>query len=188
MRSSEHRHASERRSLGSFRGSSYTIGRGRPWQACWLLVDSLLFRRWWLPARCRVSILRAFGAEVGEGVLVRHDVRIHWPWKLAVGDHSWIGVGAWILNLEPVTIGSDTCISQAVLLCTGSHDAASPTFEFDNAPITIGSGVWIGARATVLRGVSIADDATIGATTLVVKDVPAGARVVAPVGLVQPSE
>ena len=107
-------------------------------------------------------------------MLIRHDVKIHWPWKLTVGDNSWIGEGVWILNLEPVTIGSDVCISQEVLLCTGSHDRRSPTFEFDNAPISIGDGSWVATRATVLRGVTIGKDCVVGATLLVVKDVADG--------------
>ena len=81
-------------------------------------------------------------------MLVRHRVRVLWPWKLTVGDHTWIGEGAWILNLEPVTLGAHVCVSQEALLCTGSHDRFSPTFEFDNAPIVIGDSVWIATRAT----------------------------------------
>ena len=58
----------------------------------------------------------------------------------------------------------------------------SPTFEFDNGPIVIGDGVWVATRATVLRGITIGDDAVIGATALVTRDVAAGATVLAPVG------
>jgi putative colanic acid biosynthesis acetyltransferase WcaF len=111
--------------------------------------------------------------------LIRHGAKIHWPWKLSVGDDTWIGESVWVLNLETVTIGSNTCISQDVFLCTGSHDRSSRTFEFDNAPIWIGDSVWIAARAVVLRGVHVGDGATVGATALVVHDVPAGATVVA---------
>jgi putative colanic acid biosynthesis acetyltransferase WcaF len=129
-----------------------------------------------------VAVLRAFGADIGKGVQLRHEVKIHWPWKLKIGDNSWIGEQTWILNLEKVTIGSNTAISQDVLLCTGSHDRRSHTFEYDNGPITIGDGVWVAARATVLRSVHIADNATIGANVLVVKDVPEGVTILAPLG------
>lgn len=164
----------EERDLSRFSGAGYSIGRSRPVQILWLLVSGTVVMRWWFPARARVAVLRAFGATIGEGVLIRHRVRIHWPWKLTVGDHSWIGEGAWILNLEPVTIGRQVCISQDALLCTGSHDRRSPTFEFDNGPITIGDGAWVAARATVLRGVTIGDNATVGAAALAYRDVPAG--------------
>jgi putative colanic acid biosynthesis acetyltransferase WcaF len=150
------------------------------WQIAWLLVQGLVVVRWWCPVRLRVALLRAFGAEIADGVLIRHNVRVHWPWKLTVGRDTWIGDGAWILNLEPVRIGSDVCISQDVLLCTGSHDHRSPTFEFDNAPVEVADGAWVAARATVLRGVRVGRDAVVGATALVTSDVPDGAVVLAP--------
>lgn len=170
---------SRRFSLRDFQGVGYDKGRSMPVQLLWLLCSRNLTMRWWCPNRLRIFVLRCFGARIGDGVLIRHDVKIHWPWKLEVGDGSWIGEDAWILNLEPVTIGADTCVSQGVLLCTGSHDRRSPTFEFDNAPIVVGDAVWIAARATVLRGVRIGDEVTIGATVLVTRDVPSGATLLA---------
>ncbi|MFJ4209292.1 DapH/DapD/GlmU-related protein [Paenarthrobacter sp. NPDC089675] len=165
--------------LSGFTGVGYDKGRGLLWQAAWFAVQNLVFRAWWCPSPLRVRILRIFGASIGQGVIIRHGVTVHWPWKLVVGDNVWIGVDAWILNLEPVTVGSDCCISQGVLLCTGSHSFDSPTFEFDNAPISIGDGTWIGARATILRGVDVGRGALVGASALVVKDVPAGVKVLA---------
>lgn len=169
-----------RRDLSQFRGDGYDKGRGAPWQIAWLLCSGLVFTRWWCPARLRVDLLRAFGATVGDAVLVRHRVRVHWPWKLTIGDRSWIGEGAWLLNLEPIVIGSDVCISQGVLLCTGSHDRRSPSFEFDNAPVTVEDGAWVAVRATVLRGVTVGADAVVGAGSLVTRDVPPGSTVLAP--------
>lgn len=168
------------RSLAGFTGAGYDKGRSAPMQVLWLLVSGLVTVRWWCPMGLRLALLRAFGARIGTGVVLRHQVRIHWPWKLTVGDHSWIGEGAWILNLEPVTIGHDVCISQDVLLCTGSHDRRSPTFEYDNAPIVVDDGAWVAARATVLRGVTVGAGATVGACALVTRDVPPGATVLAP--------
>ncbi|MEY8014814.1 putative colanic acid biosynthesis acetyltransferase [Mycobacterium servetii] len=178
--SDRNRRAGARFSLRDFTGDNYSRGRPLPVQLLWMVVSRAVAMRWWCPNRARVFILRSFGARIGRGTLIRHDVRIHWPWKLTIGHDTWIGESAWILNLEPVTIGSNTCISQDVLLCTGSHDRFSPTFEFDNAPIFIGDSVWIAARATILRGVRIADGATVGATGLVVEDVPEGATILPP--------
>lgn len=168
------------RDLSRFTGAGYDKGRGPAWQVAWQLCQWVLLRHWFVPVQLRAAVLRAFGASLGAGVRVREGVTIHWPWKLTVGDHTWIGAGAWILNLEPVSIGRDTCISQGALLCAGSHDRRSPTFEFDNGPIDIGDEVWIAARATVLRGVTIGDGALVGACALVTRDVAAGAVVLAP--------
>ena len=148
----------------------------------WLLVSRCLTMHWWCPNRLRVLVLRGFGARIGTGTLIRHDVKIDWPWKLEIGNDTWIGESTWIINAEPVVIGSNTCISQAVLLCSGGHDRFSPTLEFDNAPIFIGDSVWIAARATILRGVRVADGATVGATAVVTRDVPEAGTILAPRG------
>lgn len=141
-------------------------------QALWFCCLNLVFMKWWCPARLRVLMLRMFGADVGKGVLVRHRVRVLWPWKLAIGDHCWIGEGAWLLNLESIELEHDVCISQEALLCTGSHDAKSPTFEYDNAPIRICAGAWVAARATVLRGVTVGPNAVVPAGTVLRSDLP----------------
>ncbi|MFI5509961.1 DapH/DapD/GlmU-related protein [Mycobacterium sp. NPDC051804] len=168
-----------RRSLSGFTGAGYDKGRSVLVQIAWLASSGMVVTRWWCPNRLRLAILRAFGAQIGKGTLIRHRVRVHWPWKLVVGENTWIGEGVWILNLEPVSIGDDVCISQEALLCTGSHQRRSPTFEFDNAPIRIGDGAWIAVRSTILRGVTVGEDAVVGATALVTSDVPPGALVLA---------
>ena len=173
------------RSLAAFTGAGYDKGRGVGWQVAWLLVSGLMTSRWWCPNRLRLALLRLFGAEIGDGVVFRHRVRVHWPWKLSIGDNTWIGEGVYILNLEPVTIGSDVCVSQEVFLCTGSHDADSPSFEYDNGPITLADGSWVCARATVLRGVTVGTGAVVGACALVTRDVAPRARVLAPRAVVQ---
>ncbi|WP_084248354.1 DapH/DapD/GlmU-related protein [Williamsia muralis] len=162
------------RDLSSFTGFGYD--KGRPWfvQVLWLFVSGVLFSRWWCPNGVRVWILRLFGAEIGERVVIRQNCRIHWPWKLSVGKNSWLGEGVYILNLEPVAIGSDVCVSQQAMLCTGSHDRRSPSFEFDNGPIEIGDGAWIATRAVVLRGVVVGAGAVVGAGVVVHKDVVRG--------------
>jgi putative colanic acid biosynthesis acetyltransferase WcaF len=174
------------RALGTERGTSYPKGRGLFHQVLWVALSSLVFTKVWCPNRLRCAILRALGADIGSGVLIRHDVRIQWPWRLTVGDDSWIGVGATIANLEHLTIGSNVCVSQEAFICTGSHDYRSPVFEFDNAPITIEDGVWIAARAMVLRGVTVGARSVVGAQAVVVSDIPEGSLVTAPLPTVRP--
>ena len=167
-------------SLRDFTGEGRPVGV--PWfvRLLWMLMSRCLTMQWWCPNRLRVLVLRGFGARIGTGTLIKHDVKIDWPWKLEIGNDTWIGESTWIINAEPVIIGSNTCISQAALLCSGGHDRFSPTFEFDNAPIVIGDSVWIATRATILRGVRIGDGATVGATALVTRDVPEAATILAP--------
>lgn len=169
------------RSLAARRGRSYDKGRGFVPQALWVAVSTLVFTQVWCPNRLRCMILRWFGAGVGSGVLIRHRVRIQWPWKLSIGNDSWVGTDVELYNLDNIIIGSDVCISQYAYLCTGSHDWRSPTFEFDNGPIVLEDGVWLCARSTVLRGVRIGANSVVAATALVTRDVP-------PDSLVQPPQ
>ena len=158
--------------LGSFTTDGYDKGRPRVVQALWFAVQNLVFGAWWCPGRLRVALLRAFGASVGTGVVIRHRVRVLWPWKLTVGDNTWIGEDAWLLNLEPITLGASVCLSQGAFLCTGSHDRHSPRFAYDNGPIVVEDRAWVAARAMVLRGVTVGAGAVVGAGALVLGDVP----------------
>ncbi|MEV0639315.1 putative colanic acid biosynthesis acetyltransferase [Streptomyces sp. NPDC050619] len=167
------------RSLRGFTGAGYDKGRPPFVQAAWFAVLNLVFVKWWFPARWRPAVLRVFGARIGRRVRIRRGVRVHWPWRLDVGDDVWIGEGAWLLNLEQITIGSDVCVSQGALLCTGSHQHRSPTFEFDNGPIRLEPGSWVAARAVVLRGVTVGRGAVVGASAVAHRDVTPGAVVMA---------
>jgi putative colanic acid biosynthesis acetyltransferase WcaF len=163
------------RDLSAFTTTGYSRGRSLPWQVLWVVTSRVAFSAWWLPARLRPAILRFFGADIGEGVLIRERVRVHWPWKLSIGDHSWIGEGAWLLNLDPISIGSNVCISQEALLCTGSHDRHDPAFGYDNGPIVVEDGAWVAARAIVLRGVVVGAEAVVPAGATVSTSVPSNA-------------
>lgn len=160
------------RDLGSFTLAGYDKGRSKAVQALWFAVMNLVFGAWFCPPRLRVWLLRRFGATIGEGVLIRHRVRVLWPWKLTVGDGCWIGEGAWFLNLEPVTLGSNVCVSQEAMLCTGSHDHRTTDFRYRNAPITVADGAWIAVRATVLAGVTVGRHAVVGAGAVLGRDLP----------------
>jgi putative colanic acid biosynthesis acetyltransferase WcaF len=160
-------------SLADFRGHGYDKGRPVLIQAAWFAAMNLVFMKWWFPPRWRPALLRLFGAEVGTGVLIRHRVRIQWPWKLHISNNTWIGEGSWIMNLENVEIGSNVCISQEASLVTGGHNRRSQTFEFDNAPIVIDDGAWIAFRACLLRGTKVGRGAIVGAGCVVSRDVQA---------------
>ncbi|TCK20936.1 acetyltransferase [Pseudonocardia endophytica] len=153
--------------LGSHSGRNYSKGRPVAWQILWHATSNLVFKKWWFPSRLRPALLRVFGAEVDDSVRIREDVRIHWPWRLHINGPAWIGHGAWILNLEQVTIARDVCLSQEALLCTGSHDRHDPAFEHANAPITLERGAWVCARAVVLAGTVVGDHAIVGAGAVV---------------------
>ena len=43
------------------------------------------------------------------------------------------------------------------------------------APVTIGDNVWLAGKSTVLKGVTIGDNAVVGANAVVTRDIPANA-------------
>jgi putative colanic acid biosynthesis acetyltransferase WcaF len=136
----------------------------------WYLTKCLLFLPAWpVPCFLKRAILRGFGARVGQGVVIKPRVNIHLPWKLAVGDFSWIGEEVFILNFEPVTIGAHCCISQRAFLCTGNHDFRRPEMPYRNRPIVIEDGAWVGAQVFVSPGVTIGTEAVITAGSVVMK-------------------
>ncbi|TVR53720.1 MAG: colanic acid biosynthesis acetyltransferase WcaF [Puniceicoccaceae bacterium] len=157
--------------------ASKGLDRGRPgWvEALWYLAKSVFFLSalpW--PQFIKHGLLRAFGARVGTGVNIKPRVNIHFPWKLELGDWSWLGEEAFILNFEPVRIGRHACVSQRVFLCGGNHDYRRPDFAFRNGPITIDDGAWIGAQAFVGPGVTVGIDAVVTAGSIVTRNLPPG--------------
>jgi putative colanic acid biosynthesis acetyltransferase WcaF len=153
------------------------LDRGRPgwFEALWYVCKCIFFLSalpW--PRALKASLLRCFGAKVGAGVVIKPRVNIHLPWKLALGDHSWIGEEVFILNLERVEIGAHCCISQRAFLCTGNHDYRDPAFAYRSAPIRVEDGAWVGASVFVGPGVTIAPDAVAAAGSVVTKNLPAG--------------
>jgi putative colanic acid biosynthesis acetyltransferase WcaF len=139
----------------------------------WWIVQALIFKP--LPQICypiRRALLRAFGAKIGKGVLIRPGVEITFPWKLTIGDHSWIGDDVTLYSLGPITIGSNTVISQKSYICAADHDYTHVTFPIRERPVHIGEQVWVGGDVWVGPGVTIADGAVVGARSNVVNDIP----------------
>jgi putative colanic acid biosynthesis acetyltransferase WcaF len=118
-------------------------------------------------------LLRLFGARVGVGVVIKPGVNIKYPWRLSIGDWSWIGEGVWIDNLADVTIGSHVCISQGAMLLTGNHDYKSNTFDLIIESIIIKDGCWIGARSTVCPGVHCGEHAVLAVGSIATKSLKA---------------
>jgi putative colanic acid biosynthesis acetyltransferase WcaF len=155
----------------------YTTGnfdRGAPrWkEALWFAVRCLFFLNpipW--PSELRVALLRAFGAKLGERVVVRANVNVTFPWRFITGDDVWLGDDVIILSLAPVTLESDICISQRAFLCTGSHAFKSPGFDLITKPVAVRRGSWIAAQAFVAPGVEVGHDSMVAAGSVVLADV-----------------
>ncbi len=149
--------------------------RGRPgWYILlWWLVQAIAFPLSLHNAHgFRCWLLRRFGAKIGFGVKIRPTARFTYPWKVEIGDYSWIGDDVVFYSLDRLTIGFQCVISQKCYLCTGSHNFQDPAFGLMVAPIAIGNGVWIAADCFVAPGVRIGANGVIGARSSVFSDIP----------------
>jgi len=120
----------------------------------------------------RAWLLRLFGAQVGRDPVLKPGVRVKYPWRLSIGDDSWLGEDCWLDNLEQISIGNNVCISQGAYLCTGNHDWSDGSFGLIVKPITLGDGSWVGAKCLVGPGVELGACAIAAAGSVVTKSIP----------------
>jgi putative colanic acid biosynthesis acetyltransferase WcaF len=154
---------------GEFRGRNIFIVQ------LWNLTYSLLFKTspqilyFW-----RRFLLRLFGAQIGSGVRIRSSAHIYYPWKVSVGNNSWIGDRTELYSLGTIKIGENVVISQRSYLCTGSHDYSDATFSIWQKPIILEDEVWVATDVFIGPGVKIDKGAVIGSRSSVYKNMPAG--------------
>ena len=92
--------------------------------------------------------------------------------KITIGANTFVNCGAWVRAEEAVTIGRGCLIGpQVMIMDNDAHGKRPPS------PVTIGDSAWLGARVTVLKGITIGENTTVGAGSVVTSDVPVGATV-----------
>jgi len=98
-----------------------------------------------------------------------------------IGDNCSIGEYAQITAINKITIGDGLLTGRYVYIGDNSHGGLSREEAIvppvrrklkSKAEIKIGRNVWIGDKVTILGGVSIGDNAIVGANSVVTKDVP----------------
>ena len=153
----------------NFRGRSGVIVQ------LWWIVQALLFHTspqfmygW------RRFLLRSFGAKVGKNVILRPSVTVTYPWKVSIGDNSWLGDNVELYSLGEIEIGSNVVISQKSYLCAASHDYDKEDFPIWAKKITIEDECWLATDVYVAPGVTIGKGTVVGARSSVFKDLPGG--------------
>ena len=143
-------------------GKGNYVSRRPFWiQLIWFIIEATIIDNRLMPSSAiRVSLLRLFGAKIGEKCLCPHAIRVKYPWNLKIGDRVWIGDGVWIYNQDQITIGSDVCISQKTFLTCGSHEYKT-NMDLKVAPIVIEDGVWISSMCVVQMGTTIGRDTLV---------------------------
>lgn len=128
----------------------------------------------------RHGLLRERFGAVGEGAFIRPPFHCDYGYNIRIGRGAFMNFGCVILDVVEVEIGDMTQIGPGVQILTADHprDPAlrAQGLEFGR-PIRIGRNVWIGGGALIMPGVTIGDDALIGAGAVVTRDVPPGVTV-----------
>lgn len=150
-------------------------GRSSWYVQLWWLVQSTLFA---MSPQCMFSwrrwLLKQFGSEIGDAVLIRPSVRITYPWKVKIGNYVWIGDNVELYSLGEIEIGDEVVISQRSYLCAATHDYTNISFDIMDKKITIHNQVWIATDVFIAPGVTINRGALVGARSSVFSDMPEG--------------
>ncbi|MCA9993194.1 MAG: hypothetical protein KDE29_19535 [Anaerolineales bacterium] len=137
---------------------------------------------WPLPANTgshlRRAVLAGLGFDIGQGTRLLDMPTITGHKKLAqylsIGRHCQLGTGCYLELGAPIRIGDGVVLEHQVLLMTTSHEIGLSVRRADLAyarPVTIADGARLGARSTILPGVTIGAGAVVAAGALVNKDV-----------------
>ncbi len=127
----------------------------------------------------RALLLRLAGFSIGHGTVLwgmptivgSEDIYQ----KLVIGDHCKLGAKVYLDLADNIIFRDRVNLGPEVMLITGTHEIGSAQNRLGKLvpkPVCIGSGAWLGARCTVLPGVTVGDGAVVGAGALVNRDVP----------------
>lgn len=116
---------------------------------------------------------RITGAEPGEGFSMFPPFHTDFGLNLRVGRGVFVNGGCHFQDQGGICLGDRVLVGHSVVMATLDHDLdPARRGVLHCAPIVVGDDVWIGASATITRGVTIGDGAVVAAGAVVVRDVP----------------
>lgn len=122
------------------------------------------------------EILKDLFGKVGDdNFLINQPFRCDYGKQISIGKRFFANFNFTVLDEAPVTIGDDCFIGPNVSIYTACHSTdpiERNTRQEWAKPVTIGNNVWIGGCVTILPGVTIGDNVTIGAGSVVTRDIP----------------
>ncbi|MBQ8596252.1 MAG: galactoside O-acetyltransferase [Lachnospiraceae bacterium] len=124
----------------------------------------------------RDEIARELFGAVGEQVWIMQPITVARGKTVYIGNGTYINSNLTLVDDYEIHIGEGCLFAPNVTICTTGHPVhpeLRPYGEMYSFPVKIGNGVWIGAGAIILPGVTIGDHAVIGAGSVVTKDIPA---------------
>jgi acetyltransferase-like isoleucine patch superfamily enzyme len=132
--------------------------------------------------RGKLDVRGKIRVTIGEGSRLGKRVEIWGNGDVTIGKNVLLN-DPWIYSERSISIGDDCLISDCFIVDTDFHNLEphlrhAPPGPKASAPIVIDRNVWIGARASVLKGVEIGEDSVVGLGSIIRKPVPAGVVVI----------
>ncbi|MDR1408901.1 MAG: sugar O-acetyltransferase [Oscillospiraceae bacterium] len=123
------------------------------------------------------GLLREMFAEIGEDCHVETPLHANWGGHhVHIGSGVYLNSGVTLVDDAEIFIGDNCLIAPNVVISTSGHPILPILREHHyvyNLPVRIGKNVWIGSGVQILPGVTIGDNAVIGAGSVVTRDIPA---------------
>lgn len=123
----------------------------------------------------RQEILQELFSKVGNQIEIVPPFHCDYGANIYVGDNFYMNFGCVILDCNLVEIGDNVLCAPYVQIYTAYHPI-EPEIRLTQkelaSPVKIGNNVWIGGSTIICPGVTIGDNTTIGAGSVVVKDIP----------------
>lgn len=115
--------------------------------------------------------------RIGTGTELRDFSILEVGGRLEIGDNCVVGAYNWFQSSGSITIGKGCIIGPHCCIISTSHERPNNASEVRSTPlikgnVTIGDNTWIGAHVSILKGVNIGRNVTIGAGSIVNKDIP----------------
>jgi len=123
------------------------------------------------------------GIKVLDGASINSHTWFYGRGEINIGDNTWVGPRCRFYSdaSATISIGKNCDIAPEVAFVVGSHEVGDENRRAGKGyckSITVEDGCWIGARVTILGGVTIGKGSVIGAGALVTEDIPANSLAV----------
>ena len=123
----------------------------------------------------KTKLLKELLGKTGENINIEPPFHCDYGYNIEVGENFFANYNFIVLDVGKVRIGDNAQIAPNVSIYTAGHpvhpESRNTGYEY-GIDITIGNNVWIGGNTCILPGVTIGDNAVIGAGSVVTKDIP----------------
>lgn len=116
------------------------------------------------------TLMHRIFPTMGEGSAVSAPLTAIRPHMVSIGRNVVVMPGCLMMSAGGITIDDGAMIAANVQLISNNHDLYERRV-ITCKPVHVGKNVWIGAGATILPGVTVGDNAVVGAASVVTKDV-----------------